>query len=256
MSSEAYQHLANYYDRLMDEDYEAWARYLVDLLLSFGSQPKNILELGCGTGSITWWLSERGLRVTGVDRSEAMLAVARGKLAGYPWISLQQQDMTTLKFPDAIFDTAICACDGFNYLITEEELLRTLTGLWRVVQAEGMLLFDLNSAAKLQDVYGDNSYAELFEDFGYFWDNHWNEDAQQTEMKLTFFVPEPKGLYQRVVEHHIQKLWTPAVVTEALSASGWDLLGMYGFLTFDEPASGCERWQFIARRRSVQTANL
>lgn len=248
MSGEAYVHLASYYDRLMHEDYRGWAAYLLELALSFGERPQHILELGCGTGNITEQLVRLDLDVTGVDCSEAMLAVAAGKLAHWPSARLLHQDMAALDLSNTSFDAAICACDGFNYLLTDVDLERTLSGIHKVVRPGGLLLFDLNSAAKLQGVYGDNGYAELFDDFGYFWDNHWDEEQQQTEMTLTFFVPESAGLYRRLVERHTQRLWTPERVTGHLTAAGWELLGFYDFPSFDEPHPDTERWQFAARR--------
>jgi ubiquinone/menaquinone biosynthesis C-methylase UbiE len=48
-----------------------------------------VLELACGTGRITLPLAQAGLRVTGVDRSEAMLAIARHKLAAVAGVGLR-----------------------------------------------------------------------------------------------------------------------------------------------------------------------
>jgi SAM-dependent methyltransferase len=45
-------------------------------------QPGDVLDLGCGTGSLSLLAAERGHRVTGVDLSPAMVALARAKLAG------------------------------------------------------------------------------------------------------------------------------------------------------------------------------
>ncbi|MET8978757.1 class I SAM-dependent methyltransferase [Streptomyces sp. NPDC004539] len=47
------------------------------------SAPSDVLDLGCGTGSLSLLAAERGHRVTGVDGSPAMLALARAKLSGY-----------------------------------------------------------------------------------------------------------------------------------------------------------------------------
>ncbi|MER5980332.1 class I SAM-dependent methyltransferase [Streptomyces sp. NPDC001857] len=57
----------------------AWARRLLDWL---PERPGDLLDLGCGTGSLSLLAAERGHRVTGVDLSPAMLGRAREKLAG------------------------------------------------------------------------------------------------------------------------------------------------------------------------------
>ncbi|MET8772632.1 methyltransferase domain-containing protein [Streptomyces sp. NPDC004658] len=46
--------------------------------------PADVLDLGCGTGSLSLLAAEQGHRVTGVDRSVAMAQRARAKLAGHP----------------------------------------------------------------------------------------------------------------------------------------------------------------------------
>ncbi|MGW3648307.1 class I SAM-dependent methyltransferase [Streptomyces sp. NPDC000878] len=58
---------------------EAWAARLLSWL---PDRPADILDLGCGTGSLSLLASEQGHRVTGVDASPAMVEQARGKLAG------------------------------------------------------------------------------------------------------------------------------------------------------------------------------
>ncbi|MBQ1188434.1 MAG: methyltransferase domain-containing protein [Peptococcaceae bacterium] len=76
----AYETLAVMYDALMDDvDYEAWADYIDRMLKKHGCPGKRLLDLGCGTGSISIPLAQKGYQVTGVDLSEEMLAVAREK---------------------------------------------------------------------------------------------------------------------------------------------------------------------------------
>ncbi|MGW5972385.1 class I SAM-dependent methyltransferase [Streptomyces sp. NPDC055186] len=58
---------------------EAWAGRLRSWLPARAS---DVLDLGCGTGSLSLLAAEQGHRVTGVDRSPAMVALAREKLAG------------------------------------------------------------------------------------------------------------------------------------------------------------------------------
>ena len=57
----------------------AWARRLSGWL---PSRPADVLDLGCGTGSLSLLAAEQGHRVTGVDRSPAMVERARTKPAG------------------------------------------------------------------------------------------------------------------------------------------------------------------------------
>jgi len=61
---------------------EAWAARLRGWLPERPERPSDVLDLGCGTGSLSLLAAERGHRVTGVDSSPAMVDLARAKLAG------------------------------------------------------------------------------------------------------------------------------------------------------------------------------
>ena len=68
---EAYTSFAEVYDTFMDNvPYEEWADYLEDRLKEYGVKDGLVLELGCGTGSMTELLAEKGYDMIGVDNSE------------------------------------------------------------------------------------------------------------------------------------------------------------------------------------------
>lgn len=76
----AYHHLAVIYDRLMEETpYEQWLAWLKEYWAKHG-EPKSIIDLGCGTGSLAIPLAKQGFKVTGVDLSAEMLAIAYEKM--------------------------------------------------------------------------------------------------------------------------------------------------------------------------------
>lgn len=246
---EAYTHLAQFYDQLMDEDYSTWTDYLLCLAAKQGLEPKRILDLGCGTGSMAAELAGRGFEVLGIDISPAMIRYAREKARrlGLP-VQFQVQDMRELYLPHQQWDLVVAACDALNYLTTPEDFRRTVEAVYTHLVPGGLFLFDLNSASKLQDVYGNNSYADLFDNFAYFWDNHFDAAEQTCTMNLTFFLPGPGETYRRVEERHVQKLWYPHQVEGFLADAGFELVGYYGFLTLEPPADDAHRWQFSARK--------
>ena len=97
---------ADQYDLLYsDKDYEAECDLLEEVFRRYGTGPvQTILDLGCGTGSHALLLARRGYQVTGVDRSQEMLAQARQKAAsdasgsGYIPPTFHQSDVCTPKF--------------------------------------------------------------------------------------------------------------------------------------------------------------
>ena len=77
---EAYTDFAYLYDTFMEDvPYEQWADLLSSLFKAYGDKIEKVLDLGCGTGTLTELLSEMGYKMTGADLSEDMLAVASEK---------------------------------------------------------------------------------------------------------------------------------------------------------------------------------
>ena len=246
---EAYTHLAQFYDLLMDEDYEAWAAYLMHLAEDMGIQPQTVLELGCGTGNLTMALVAHGVEVVGVDISPEMISYAQEKsfTQGFA-LDFRVQDMRNLQFPDQKWDIAVAACDAMNYLTTALDFRRALQAIHHHLTDGGVFFFDLNSESKLREIYGNDSYADLHEDFAYFWDNSFDEEQETCTMELTFFITGDGAAYHRVQERHVQKLWRPETVQTFLQETGFELVGCYGFMTKEPPTPDCERWQFVAKK--------
>lgn len=246
---EAYSNLAQFYDESMEVDYEEWVVYLLSLMLRYGHVPDRILDLGCGTANLTLPLARRGYSLTGVDLSKQMILEAEEKSAkeGFQ-IPFLIQDMRTLDLRNNHFTTVISGCDVLNYLITEEDLVASFRGVQRVLEPGGLWFFDLNSAYKLQQIYGSESYADLQDDFGYFWDNNYDWDLDICQMELTFFVKTLSGLYERKRETHKQKLWWPQQIKTVATANGFQLLACYNFLTTTRWNEQAERWQFILKK--------
>ncbi|HYG69925.1 MAG TPA: class I SAM-dependent methyltransferase, partial [Anaeromyxobacteraceae bacterium] len=80
-SADPYSVLAEGYDAVMAHvDYEAWAEYVHFLLVRHHLEAQDVLELGCGTGSLALVLQPLGpYAYRATDASEAMLTVARRK---------------------------------------------------------------------------------------------------------------------------------------------------------------------------------
>ena len=77
---QAYTGFAAVYDTFMDNiPYEEWCEYLTGLLKEQGVTEGLLLDLGCGTGSLTELLADAGYDMIGVDNSEEMLGACPGK---------------------------------------------------------------------------------------------------------------------------------------------------------------------------------
>ena len=120
---ESYTSFAEVYDQFMDNvPYEAWADFLQEILQKEGIRDGLVLDLGCGTGSMTEALAARGYDMIGVDNSEEMLEIAMEKRVetGHDILYLQQ-DMQAFELYGTV-RAVISVCDCVNYLTDPEEL--------------------------------------------------------------------------------------------------------------------------------------
>lgn len=121
----------------MDPCYASWGDWIESIWEV--DHPTTVLDLCCGTGLMTAELLGRGLTVTGMDASPAMLSLARGRLgAKVPLVEAWLPDLPV----DGPFDAVVSSLDGFNYL-TMADLAETFVAAARVLRPGGWLLFDV-----------------------------------------------------------------------------------------------------------------
>lgn len=120
---EAYTGFAGVYDELMDEiPYEQWCANVVQALESFDIRDGLILDLGCGTGTLTELLAAKGFDMIGVDCSEEMLNIACGKkVQSSQDILYLNQDMRAFELYGTV-RAVVSVCDSLNYLLDKQDL--------------------------------------------------------------------------------------------------------------------------------------
>lgn len=248
----SYSKLAQLYDDLMaGVDYQTWADYLHALVEHFGAPGRRLLDLGCGTGTLTIALQQKGYEPVGVDLSPEMLAIAANKglavgLGIDNWLAM---DMRSLCLPTASFDIVICACDGFNYLRNNQELELVLEQLQRALRPSGLLLFDVHTEYKMRDVFTCGPFVQETEAGYCIWSSEYDEVRGDAEHELTLFVHKKGDLWRRYEEFHHQHYFSPDMIEEALAGNGFSLQAVlpWGSLV-GEPIATTERLQYIARR--------
>ena len=122
-----YEKLAFSYDELTgDVAYEKRAAFLGKLMKKSRIPVHTVLDLACGTGTITCLLAEAGYEMIGVDRSEDMLAEAAAKQVSDGKIQpiYLQQSMDELDLYGTV-EAAVCCLDSLNYLTDVRALRRT-----------------------------------------------------------------------------------------------------------------------------------
>ena len=245
----AYEAFADVYDALMDDvDYDAWAEYYLELLDRQGVAPRTLCDCACGTGSLSVRFAERGIRVTGCDLSDEMLARAQQKArrSGVQ-VMFVRQDMRALTLPRPV-DALVCGCDGVNYLLDDPGLRAFFESARAAIRPGGALAFDISTPYKLEHVLGNGFFGEERDDVAYLWSNRFDGGSRTVTMDLTFFVRQNDDLYRRFVEVHIQKAHEPEHLAAMLSDVGFSNIRVFGDRTFDAPGPEEARVHIAATR--------
>ena len=147
--SAPYSRLAPGYDDVMAHvDYPAWARHVARLLAMHAPDAREVVEIGCGTGSLA--LALAGLaeaRLRGYDGSEAMIEVARRKAAqrGADVAFAPLEFRQPIPGPQA--DAIILVYDGLNYLLEEAGIAALFSRVYDGLAVGGVFIVDQSTPA-------------------------------------------------------------------------------------------------------------
>ena len=245
-----YAAFAEFYDALTtDVDYAARADYLLELYRRWrGQEPSLLLDLACGSGSLTLELAARGCDVIGVDGSEDMLAVAQEKAAaaGQTLLFLEQ-DMRELDLYGTV-DGAFCILDSLNHLLSTAELAEVFRPLELFIGPGGLLVFDVNTPYKHRVILGDHSF--VFEEDGFLcvWRNHYRSRTGEVDMLLDFFVEDGER-YDRLTDVVRERAYALPTWKSLLEEAGFELLAVYEDMTLEPPQPDSQRWVLVAANR-------
>ena len=246
-----YGSFACVYDKFMDNvPYKEWGKYLKSLLEEQGISDGLMLELGCGTGSLTEILADAGYDMIGVDLSADMLDIAMEKReqSGNNILYLLQ-DMREFELYGTV-RAAVSVCDSVNYITEPEELKEVFRLVNNYLDPEGVFIFDFNTVYKYKEVMGDTVIAEDRGECSFIWDNYYYDEEKINEYDLTLFIREEgkeKNLYRKYQETHYQRGYTLDEMKELIQSSGLIFETAYDAFTHEAPTEKSERIYIIAR---------
>ena len=260
---EAYTSFAAVYDTFMDNvPYEEWGEYIHGMLCKYGVEDGIVLDLGCGTGTMTEILAGYGYDMIGVDNSEDMLELAMEKRieSGHDILYLLQ-DMREFELYGTV-RAVVSVCDSVNYVTEPGELEEVFRLVNNYLDPRGIFLFDFNTDYKYREIMGDCTIAEDRGECSFIWDNYYYENEQINEYDLTLFIQEKKPdetqsdqipqLYRKYKETHYQRGYTLKEMQVLLEKAGLVFEAAYDVDSKEEPSDTSERICVIARESGKQ----
>lgn len=247
---EAYGKFAQVYDLFMDNiDYDSWTDYVEKHLRDQGIRDGLVLELGCGTGTVTGLLAQKGYDMIGVDNSEEMLAEAmKKKMETGQDILYLLQDMQEFELYGTV-RAVVSVCDSLNYITDREELLQVFRLVNNYLDPGGVFLFDMNTVHKYRDILGETTIAENRDEGSFIWENSYDPENGLNIYQLAVFLPREDGLYEKCEELHCQKAYEQEEIEELLAEAGMELLAVYDAYTMEPVREDSERLFFVVREK-------
>lgn len=252
-----------------------------ELAKNLAAERNTVLDLGCGTGTMTELLARAGFDMIGVDNSEEMLeiAVRKREKSGSDILYLLQ-DMREFELYGAV--GAVCSvCDSLNYILEDDDMVKVFSLVNNYLYPGGIFVFDFNTVYKYEYVIGDATIAENREDCSFIWENFYDEESRVNEYDLTVFVrqafkdrseesggsgrikPHAAGeengmeLFRRFTETHYQRGYTLEQMKGFLEAAGLLFVKALDADTHGAVCAESERIYVIAKNKkpSIEPIN-
>jgi len=244
----SYDVFSLYYDKLTSNiSYAERAAYFDKIIKQNISHTDLLLDLACGTGSLSVELNKLGYDVIGVDASSEMLSCAVQKNCDNNLnIMYLCQNMMDLDLYGTV-DVTICALDSINHIIDEEQLSIVFNKISLFTNIGGLFIFDVNTEYKHRNILADNAFVFETDDVFCVWQNYYNEKTGLVSINLDFFRKN-KNYYVRTSESFYEKTYSFELLNNMLEKSGFDILAIYEGDTFDAVKANTERAVYVAKK--------
>lgn len=249
-----YNKFAKVYDRMgADRHSERMVEYCQEIFEAYNIKPQNGLDLCCGTGTAIKLFSQLGIKMSGLDQSASMLAMAAKKLKREK-SPLYQKSLPKFKLIDknnsrktTKFDLITSFYDSLNYLKNERDLKAAFKSVYQHLEPGGWFIFDMNTPESLKTLWDEHTYAGVKSDMGWIWLNEYDAKKKRAACHATFFKKNGK-LYERFDETHYEYGYSNTVIKRFLKESGFSVKGFFECYGFDKPEKKSYRICVICQR--------
>lgn len=243
----SYGPLADWYDSLTEDvDYQGLYEYLMAHLRRNGVEPKSVLDMACGTGSLSVLFAENGMKCYGMDLSVDMLARACKKTMGMENAPVfLHGNMADFKCPEQV-EVLVCMLDSYNYLTDPMDGVNALRCFAEALRPGGMLIFDVRPRKQLM-AFDGQMFMDETEDVVCIWRTEFDEEENLCFYGMDIFVREG-DMWRREQEEHYEYAYRLRWLREQLHEAGFSEVSFYGDRTMTLPTEEDERVFITARK--------
>lgn len=248
-----YGDFSYYYDMLTENvDYEKRCDYICDLLAENGIGKGILLDLACGTGSLSVLLSQRGFDVIGTDASEDMLTKAQEKkYEAAPEAIFLCQKMEKLDLFGTI-NAAVCTLDSINHVTEAVKVKEIFRRVSLFMEDGGIFIFDVNTPHKHREILADNTFVYDMDEVYCVWQNSTDENLLTTVSLDIFEYDEGSDSYIRYGEEFSERGYEPDLLKAFAEEFRFEVIGIYDELTKEPLKADSQRAVFVLKKHGTQ----
>lgn len=233
----SYNSFAAVYDELTnDVEYEKRAKYIAKLLSKNGCKGGILLDLACGTGTLSEHLAAYGYDMILADMSPDMLSIAAERL---PDALIICQDMRKLKLYSTV-NAVVCSLDSINHLTKPADVKKTFAAVSKHLQKGGVFVFDVNTPYKHEKVLENNTFVYETDNAYLVWQNFYKNKSKTVDMCLDIFFLEGDS-YVREYEEFSERAYEIEEICQWLKETGFSVSGVYDDMKFVMPKDDSQR---------------
>lgn len=240
-----YGDFAAAYDLLtFNVPYDEIADYYTEILCKMTSG-KRLLDMGCGTGSLTVRLAERGFDVIGQDASPEMLSIAAGKSSKIMWICQNMEETELGSKVDAVISTL----DSVNHLNGRAAVLDCFRRAAECLESGGAFVFDVNTVYKHREILGGNTFIYDVDGVYCAWQNMFDPSDNGVDIELDLFFENEDGTYSRGEENFREIAFSADEYRKMLETAGFEIVNIWEYLSYNIPKGESEKLLISTKKR-------
>jgi ubiquinone/menaquinone biosynthesis C-methylase UbiE len=223
--------------------YEMWISYLKLLWANFDMKPSRILEVCCGTGTLSRMLAKEGFHVVGVDLSSAMIKEAK---------RIAKQENTVIRYEkcdacamslNETFDAAFSFFDSLNYLANADQCKQAIVKTANHLRHGGCFVFDVNTAYAFEQNMFDQRDKRKDAAVAYDWKSDYDRATKICRVTMHFWADG-----KAFIEEHFQRAHSLQELEEWMKAAGFRTIHFYDAYTLDPPRPRSDRVHAVGIR--------